>query len=155
MNYQYVIRSLVNASHQVTVSTNFRLAHVEYMTRSIVRRHSIRLVLLKKSLVNNGIHRTFQKLCVINHLSVIGFVKFCSFHARWFATSYVPIHQPSFHNISRITLIIVNSIPIKWKTLQVFQASKNVQTNSLILIVQSFPITLLNFITISNVSFNI
>lgn len=42
----------------VTVSTNFRLAHVEYTTRSIVRGRSIRLVLLNLLSITGYIERS-------------------------------------------------------------------------------------------------
>lgn len=62
MNYQYVIRSLETGNGFDKFSSGIRRIY-----DSIHRSRTFDSTGFIKSLVNNGIHRTFQKLCVINH----------------------------------------------------------------------------------------
>lgn len=65
MNYQYVIRSLETGYGFDKFSSGTRRIY-----DSIHRSRTFDSTGFIKSLVNNGIHRTFQKLCVINHPTI-------------------------------------------------------------------------------------
>lgn len=65
MNYQYVIRSLETGNGFDKFSSGTRRIY-----DSIHRSRTFDSTGFIKSLVNNGIHRTFQKLCVINHPTI-------------------------------------------------------------------------------------
>lgn len=111
MNYQHVIRSLETGNGFDKFSSGTRRIY-----DSIHRSRTFDSTGFIKSLVNNGIHRTFQKLCVINHPTIchrcrkILLVSCSSIRDFLLANrhSIIPLEKPS--KFSKYPLLLHNSV---------------------------------------------